>query len=294
MAGTVHIVGAGLAGLAAAVRLVQSPAKVIVHEATAHPGGRCRSYFDRAIGLTIDNGNHLVLAGNRAVIDFVEAIGSAGGLVGPPGADFSFADIASGERWTLRINDGLPWWIFDPSRRVPGTRLGEYLHLARLLWPADGTTVGQVMDCSGALYQRLLHPLLLAALNTEPSEGSAALASAVLRETLSRGGKACRPLIAREGLGPVFIEPAIRHLDRHGAEVRLGNELRGIRPDGTTVSELDFGSDVVTLGPDDAVILAVSARMPRPRCCPSCRRRMHTGRSSTRIFERCRRRMCRH
>src|SRR6478672_12249808 len=119
---TVHIIGAGLAGLAAAVKLAPSlGAAVVVHEATAYPGGRCRSYFDRAIGMTIDNGNHLVLSGNYSVLGFAEAIGSAAGLVGPGKAEFPFVDRTSDERWTLRINDGLQWWIFAPSRRVPGT-----------------------------------------------------------------------------------------------------------------------------------------------------------------------------
>ena len=106
MARTVHIIGAGLAGLAAAVRLEPS-AKVVVHEATAYPGGRCRSFYDRTIGMTIDNGNHLVLSGNKSVLSYAEAIGSSGGLVGPAAADFPFVDLASNERWTLRINDGL-------------------------------------------------------------------------------------------------------------------------------------------------------------------------------------------
>ena len=89
MARTIHIIGAGLAGLAAAVKLAPSEAKVVVHEATAYPGGRCRSYFDRTIGITIDNGNHLVLSGNHAVIGFAEAIGTAGSLAGPSAAPAS-------------------------------------------------------------------------------------------------------------------------------------------------------------------------------------------------------------
>jgi squalene-associated FAD-dependent desaturase len=258
MAHTVHIIGAGLAGLAAAIRLAHSPAKVIVHEATAHPGGRCRSYFDRTIGLTIDNGNHLVLSGNHAVMAFAEAIGSDAGLVGPPSANFAFIDLASNERWTLEINDGLPWWIFRPSKRVPGTHLREYLRLARLLWVKADVPVARVIDCSGPLYQRLTHPLLLAALNTEPREGAAALASSVVRQTLMLGGRACRPLIAREGLGKVFIEPALAHLKSRAAEIRLEHELRAIRFTGTAVSMLEFGADVVALGPDDAVVLAVA------------------------------------
>ena len=62
--GTVHIVGAGLAGLSAAVSLSGFRRKVVVHELAHHAGGRCRSYFEPALGLTIDNGNHLVLSGN--------------------------------------------------------------------------------------------------------------------------------------------------------------------------------------------------------------------------------------
>jgi squalene-associated FAD-dependent desaturase len=257
MTQTVHIIGAGLAGLAAAVKLAPSPATIVVHEATAYPGGRCRSYLDRTIGMTIDNGNHLVLSGNHSVLDFVRTIGSAANLVGPPHAEFAFADLASGERWTLRMNDGLPWWIFDKSRRVPGTRLGEYLRLRTLLRVAADAPVAEVIDCSGPLYQRLVHPLLLAALNTEPREGSAALAAAVVRETLAQGGRACRPLVARDGLGPTFIDPAVEHLRRQKVEVRRNHELHAIRLAEGSAKALDFGVDTITLEADDAVILAV-------------------------------------
>jgi hydroxysqualene dehydroxylase len=257
MTRTVHIIGAGLAGLAAAVRLAPSQASVVVHEATAHPGGRCRSYFDRTIGMAIDNGNHLVLSGNHAVAGFAQAIGSASGLVGPETARFDFVDLASNARWTLRMGDGLPWWIFDPRRRVPGTSLGEYLRLARLVRASADVQVQQVIDCSGPLYDRLVRPLLLAALNVEPREGSAALSSAILRETLLAGGKACRPLIARDGLGPVFIEPAVNHLRKNGVEVRLEHELRALRFAENRVVELDFGSETVGIGADEKVILAV-------------------------------------
>lgn len=257
MARTVHIVGAGVAGLAAAVRIAQAQASVVVHEATAYPGGRCRSYFDRSIGMTIDNGNHLVLSGNHSVLGFASTIGSAAGLVGPEHAEFPFVESGSGERWMLRINDGWPWWIFDKNRRAPGTRLTEYLRLARLLLVKDDGPVGDVIECAGPLYRRLVHPLFLAALNIEPRDGSAALAAAIVRETLAKGGQACRPLIARHGLGPVLIEPAIKHLRERGVDVRLEHELHAIRFSGNRAAELDFGGDVVALNADDAVVVAV-------------------------------------
>ena len=84
------------------------------------------------------------------------------------------------------------------------------------------------MKCVGPLYERLARPLWLAALNTEPKEASAALAGAVIRETLAAGGKACRPLIARDGLGGVFIEPALRFLAERNVKVAFGHRLRAL------------------------------------------------------------------
>jgi uncharacterized protein with NAD-binding domain and iron-sulfur cluster len=56
-----HVVGAGLAGLSAAVALAEKGAAVTLYEAAPQAGGRCRSYFDPTLGQIIDNGNHLVL-----------------------------------------------------------------------------------------------------------------------------------------------------------------------------------------------------------------------------------------
>ena len=223
MSGTVHIIGAGLAGLSAAVRLLSRGTQVVVHEATAFAGGRCRSYHDAAVGMTIDNGNHLLLSGNHAALDYVRSIGAEHRLAGPPTAEFAFADLASGKRWTLRFNDGrIPFWVFDSSRRVPGTGALDYVPLARLLWAPAGKAVGEVIRCEGLLYERLVEPLLLAALNIDPPLGAARLASAVIRETLALGGRACRPLIARDGLGATLVEPALALLRQRGAKVLIG------------------------------------------------------------------------
>jgi squalene-associated FAD-dependent desaturase len=258
MNGTVHIIGAGLAGLSAALSLSERGKAVIVHEATTFAGGRCRSYHDASVGMTIDNGNHLLLSGNRAALDFLRRTGADHWLVGPDGAEFSFADLASGERWTLRFNDGpLPFWIFDPSRRVPGTRPLDYLPLARLLWAPAGKAVGEVIDCKGLLYQRLVEPLLVGALNIDPPLGSARLAAAIVRETLAVGGRACRPLIAREGLGPTLIEPALVRLQELGAAVRMEHQLRAIRLAAGRIEALEFADGSIELGDDDAAILAV-------------------------------------
>lgn len=257
MAGAVHIIGAGLAGLAAAVRLSGSGRRIVVHEGAKHPGGRCRSYHDHATGLFIDNGNHLLLSANTAALAYAAAIGTADRLTGPDQAVFDFHDLRTRTKWRLHINDGrLPWWIFDSHRRVPDTSWRDYVALARLL-VAGERPLGEVIPCKGALHERLIEPLMVAALNVAPAEASAALARNIVRETLALGGAACRPRIARDGLGTVFVEPAIEFLRAHGAEVLMTHELRGLVLDGDRVRALDFGDERVDLGPDDAVILAV-------------------------------------
>jgi phytoene dehydrogenase-like protein len=129
MTRSVHIIGAGLAGLASAVRLAGLDTRVTVYEATNQAGGRCRSYLDPALGIVIDNGNHLVLSGNRAALGFLDTIGARDRVYEASSASFPFIDLASGERWTIRANDGrIPWWIFDRKRRVPAARRARRDH----------------------------------------------------------------------------------------------------------------------------------------------------------------------
>lgn len=260
MSGTVHVVGAGLAGLSAAFRLAEQGRRVVLYDAAKQAGGRCRSYEDGQLGLTIDNGNHLILSGNRSALDFARRIGGAQALSGPSEARFDFADLRSGERWTLRMNDGrLPWWILDRGRRVPGTRARDYLAPLGILRAGADATIGEAMTCAGTLYDRLWHPVLLAALNTEVPACSARLAATLLKETLCAGGAACRPIIAAGGLSAAFVDPALDRLLEKGSAIRLGTRLRAIAFDGDRAAALDFGEERVGLGPQDSLVLAVPA-----------------------------------
>ncbi len=261
MSKTIHIIGAGISGLSAAVRLANAGHRVHVHEATQQAGGRCRSYFDAATNLIIDNGNHLLLSGNRHALAYARSIGTEAGLIGPRSAQFPFVDLATGQRWLLDLGDSrLPLWVFDESRRVPDTGMLDYLGLAPLVWAPVSKTVGDTIRCEGTLYQRLVQPLLLAALNVDPPIGSAGLAGAIVRETLLAGGQACRPLIARDGLSAILIEPAVKLLQDKGASVSLSHELRELAMSGDRITGLKFGSDEIALGSDDAVVMAVPPR----------------------------------
>jgi squalene-associated FAD-dependent desaturase len=256
---TAHVIGAGLAGLSAAVALTQAGWRVTLSEAARQAGGRCRSYRDPQLGLTIDNGNHLVLSGNHAVRDYLAAIGASERLAGPDEARFPFVDVASGERWVLHPNGGLlPWWLFAKHRRVPGTKPLDYLALARLMGASPDQTIGQVLRPKGALWERLLDNFLVSALNTPAKDGSAELAGAIVRETLAKGGAACRPLIAEPTLAAAFVDPALAWLEARGVSIRLGRRLRALEAD-ARVTALDFADGRETVADDEPVVLAVPA-----------------------------------
>ncbi|MGE3651469.1 MAG: hydroxysqualene dehydroxylase HpnE [Reyranellaceae bacterium] len=255
---TVHVIGAGLAGLSAAVALAGRGVRVVVSEAAKHAGGRCRSYHDSLLDMTIDNGNHLVLSGNRAVDRYLRDIGARDRLAGPSRAEFHFMDLQLGRRWTLRPDDGpLPWWIFDAARRVPGTHARDYLILLTLMRRHPGRRIDEVVRRDGVLWEKFLRPVLLSALNTAPEEASADLAGAIVRETLAKGGRYMEPLVASPNLAAAFIDPALERLRRDGADVRLGRSLRAVRFAADRAVGLVFDEDEETMAPEDRVILAV-------------------------------------
>ncbi len=261
---TVHIVGAGLAGLSTAVAMLGKGRDVVVHELARHAGGRCRSYFEPALGLTIDNVNHLLLSGNASALAFLDKIGGRSLLDEPQHAEFNFFDLTARERWVLRPNGGLfPWWIFAKDRRVPATRALDYLALGRLLGASARETVSEKISPDTVLYKRLMEPVLLAALNCDPKEGSAQLAAAVVRETLARGGKACRPLFAANGLGPALVDPALALIAQKGGDVRFDHSLKAIEWADGQARVLQFTDDRIELGPGDKIILAVPAWVAR-------------------------------
>jgi squalene-associated FAD-dependent desaturase len=258
-----HIVGGGLAGLSAAVCLAGAGHRVSIYEAGPQAGGRCRSYFDEVLGCSIDNGNHLLLSGNRRAFAYLETIGAEQSVTGPAGAIYPFIDLRTNERWTLAPSRSrLPLWLLDRNRRVPGTGVGDYLSgMWRLARASREVTVAQAVAGRQVLYERLWQPLAVSILNTEAAAASAQLFWAVMNETMMRGADGCMPRIARVGLSESFIQPALDWLRLRGGALHLSTRVRSIGFAASEANWLETTSGRFPIEPGDGVIIAVPAQI---------------------------------
>jgi hypothetical protein len=237
MTARLHVVGAGLAGLACAVAAARTGLHIVLHEAAGHAGGRCRSFRDDATDRIIDNGTHLLLGVNQCALRYATAIG---GLAAMSCRDprFPFTDLTTGQRWEL-----------TPARLM--TRPFDLARAIGLPWVGKNETVGDRLGASPR-FHGIWEPLCVAALNTAADQSSARMFARLLRATLAGGAKALKPWLFPQGLSAALVDPALRWLTAGGAEIRFHHRLSGVAGD-----RLSFEDGTIRLGPDDHAVLAL-------------------------------------
>ena len=255
--GRIWVIGAGLAGLVAAERLSAAGHAVEMLEASPKAGGRCRSYRDTRLDRVIDNGNHLILSGNRAVLDWAERIGGSDRL-STGAAAFPFLDLVTGAQWTIRPGPG-PLGALRRAARPPGiSALALGRDTARLLAAGRTASVAEVVARGPAL-SGFWDPMTRAVLNEPPETGSAALLRAALLRSFARGAGAVRPVFAPDGLGPALVDPVLPRLAARGVRIRYRTAVTALR--GThRLDAIETADGSRALGPGDAAILAVPVR----------------------------------
>jgi len=240
---TFHIIGAGLAGLSAAVSLSGQGHRICVYESTSQAGGRCRSFIDPILEREIDNGNHLLIGANHHSWRYVERIGSTDQLHCPHD-HLEFLHLDSLRKTRVRP----PLWL-------PAAPVTEYLSLLRLVWASPSRTVQEVISSKNNSYRNFIEPFCVSALNTHPQEASASLLAATLRQSLRKSGK-LSPFVPVQSWQRALIDPATAFIQKEGGGFYYQHALKKLISDQDRITELQFPRTNVTVAAGDKVILA--------------------------------------
>ncbi|MDD2808830.1 hydroxysqualene dehydroxylase HpnE [Rhodoferax sp.] len=241
----VAIVGAGWAGLAAAVAATQAGHHAIVFEASHAIGGRARGLkgsknttLPNGQPAHLDNGQHILIGAYTDTLALMRAVGVQPekvllnlpmALRFPDGQGIEFnrwptpldalAGMASARGWSLRDKAVL-------LRHALGWQLKGFACPAQL-------TVAQLCQrLTPRVLTELIEPLCVSALNTPAHSASAEVFLRVLRDALFGVQGGSRLLLPTVDLSALFPEPAAAWLVQHGGQVRLGRRVHSLQPAG--------------------------------------------------------------
>jgi squalene-associated FAD-dependent desaturase len=234
MKGGVAVLGAGWAGLAAAVELAHHGMTVTVFESAPQAGGRARAVKLR--GIALDNGQHILLGAYRQTLALMARVNPRWreGLLRLP--------------LTLRVEPGVrlaaprlpaPWHLAAALLRAQGLAWRDRLAALRLFASLrrhrfqldEDTSVAHFLAArrqTERLARFLWHPLCLAALNTPPEIASAQVFVNVLHDALARSRTDSDLLLPRVNLSALFPQPAAAYLLRRGGSLLLGQRVESL------------------------------------------------------------------
>ena len=249
------VLGAGVAGLAAGVALAHAGLAPHVIESRPFVGGRVRSFTHSASGDEIDNGQHLLMGCYRETLRLLDLIGTRHLVSIQPRLHVEFRDADGTADHLIAPPLPPPFDVLAGLLRMRGLSLSERYGLLRVAREArrggarsTGETVNEMLVRLGQSKRacdRLWNPIVIATLNTSPSEASAELFIEVMRRAFLGSGDDSRLVLPRAGLSSLF-EPAVAFIRARGGIVELGRtathverELSRFRvhvSDGSTIS----------------------------------------------------------
>jgi hydroxysqualene dehydroxylase len=226
-----QIIGGGLAGLSAAYRLSKAGVPVTLYEASAHLGGRCRSYEDEVLGRVIDNGNHLIVDANDRMVQLIKDLHSTEHFHHAEDSSLLFADLERNRQWRYALGG---------KTLPPGFRFADLLRVIRLFTCGRDTLVSQIWPMDSALMRNLIEPLCLATLNTHPDKASADMLRDVVMALLKPG--AARYWQIKTDFTSALVKPVIKAIEKAGGKILLNHRLESFGYDKDRINLLSFAN----------------------------------------------------
>ncbi len=241
----VAVVGAGYAGMAAAVTLAERKIPVTVFESGPVPGGRARRVVSQ--GNELDNGQHVLVGAYSGLLRLMHTVGVPDDAVLRVPLELRYADKFSFRSLWLPFPFGLLGGLVL-ARGIPlSQRLGAVRFVARIRRAEmRDMPVAELLrshDQDGAIGHYLWRPLCVSALNTPVEIASSRAFLAVLRDALLGGDGASDLVLPRVDLSRLFPDPAAAYVSRNGGEVRLRSPIENLQ------QLKDFNAVIVAVGP---------------------------------------------
>ena len=140
---SIHIIGAGLAGLSCAINLLKEKnRKITLYEASSLYGGRCRSYNEKDFNCLLDNGNHLIIKAYKNTFNYLKKIEANKELLSNKKTFYPFVDIKKTEEWSVKpYSFILPWWLLINSCRPAKISFMDFIKSFKLLFAKKNETI---------------------------------------------------------------------------------------------------------------------------------------------------------
>ena len=262
----IAIIGAGWAGIAAAVQAIAAGHQVRLFEASHSVGGRARAVagtLPDGTPITLDNGQHILIGAYLETLRLLKQVGvdtdaallrlpltlrfpDGAGLCFPrwPSPLDALGGILGAHGWTAADK----WSLLRHALRW---RLSGFACVANL------TVRDLCQDLSPRVLAELIAPLCVSALNTPAHEASAQVFLRVMQDALFGAAGGSNLLLPRIDLSELFPAAGLRYLLARGAQVQLGTRIDALRAQGAQwqVAGQCFDAVILASGARDAVRL---------------------------------------